>query len=55
MEDMPLMQDDEEMIDVSSVAIDNVEESSDYPESLKDVLDKMVVVLNKELVKLYFQ
>ena len=43
------------MMCVSSVAIDDAEESSEYPELLKDVLCKMVVVSNEELVKLYFQ
>ena len=42
------------MIDVSSVTTCNAEESSDYPELLKDVLDKMVVVSNEELMKHYF-
>ena len=37
MEHMTLTQDNEEMIDVSSVSIDNEESSSDYPELLKDV------------------
>ena len=54
-ENMPLTQDNEEITDVHSVAIDNAEASSDYLESLKDVLGKMLVVSNEEFMNLYFQ
>ena len=50
-----LTQDNEEMIDISFVGIDNSEASSDYQESIKDFLEKMVVVSNEEFMKLYFQ
>ena len=54
-EDMSLTQDNGEIMDLSSMIIDNEETSSCCPELMNDVLEKMVVVLYEELVKLYFQ
>ena len=54
-EEIPLTQDNEEMVNDSFVEINNAEESLDYPELLNDILDKIVVVSNEEFVKLYFE